>query len=56
MVAEARIARPEAPWSEIAAELGLTKDQAIGLFKRLVHRVPVYRALRDDEAYADYYR
>ena len=55
-VAEARIAAPEAPWSEIAAHLGLTKDQAIGLFRRLMHRVPIYYALRDDETYADYYR
>jgi hypothetical protein len=56
IVAEARIARPEAPWSEIAPDLGLTKDQAAGIFWRLTHRVPVYYALRNDEAYADYYR
>jgi hypothetical protein len=55
-VAEARIAAPDAPWSEIAPKLGLTKDQAAGLFRRLAHRVPVYYALRNDEAYADYYR
>ena len=55
-VAEARIASPEASWSEIAAKLGLNKNQAAGLFRRLIHRVPVYYALRDDAAYAAYYR
>ena len=40
-VAEARIAAPEAPWSEIAGKLGLTKDQATGLFRRLMDRLHV---------------
>jgi hypothetical protein len=48
-VAEARIASPEAPWSEIAGQLGLTKGQAIGIFRRMVGRVPVRDALREDE-------
>ena len=37
-VAEARIADPEASWSEIGGKLGMTKEQATGLFKRLVTR------------------
>lgn len=36
VVAEARIADPDASWREIATRLGLTKDQVIGRFRRLV--------------------
>jgi hypothetical protein len=36
LVAEARIADPEAPWSKIAARLGMTKDEAIGVFRRML--------------------
>lgn len=38
VVAEARIADPEAPWSVIAGRLGMTKDQATGLFRRAMTR------------------
>jgi WhiA C-terminal HTH domain len=34
-VAEARIAAPDVPWSQIAAKLGMSKDAAIGKFRRL---------------------
>jgi hypothetical protein len=44
-VAEARIADPDASWREIGDRLGLTKDQAIGLFRRLMARTDVRRAL-----------
>ena len=36
LVAEAKIATPEASWSEIAAMLGMTKDQAAGVFRRFL--------------------
>lgn len=34
-VARARAAKPTAPWKEIAADLGMTKDQAAAIFRRL---------------------
>jgi hypothetical protein len=48
-VAEARIADPEAPWSEIGERLGMTKDQAAGVFWRMMHRAPVRRASLEDD-------
>lgn len=35
-VAEARIADPDATWRDIAGQLGMTKDQAIGYCRRLI--------------------
>ena len=49
MVAEARIASPDASWSELAGKLGLTKDQAAGLFRRLMHRLHVAQQ-REEQA------
>jgi hypothetical protein len=36
LVAEAKIAAPEASWTEIGATVGMTKDQAAGLFRRML--------------------
>ena len=35
-VAEARIASPGASWRQVAAALGMTKDQAAGIYRRLL--------------------
>lgn len=40
-VAEARIAAPDMPWSQVAASLGLTKSQATSYARRLLRLVPV---------------
>jgi hypothetical protein len=49
-VAEARIADPDASWSDIGRKLGLTGGQAVSLFKRLVNRA--FRELGEAAPYA----
>jgi DNA-binding transcriptional regulator WhiA len=50
VVAEARIADPEASWADIGQRLGITKDQAVGRFRRMLAAASV----RDDDQVADY--
>ena len=52
-VAEARIADPEASWGGIGRKLGLTRDQASGLFRRLMERMHVAQ-LRDGVSCGDH--
>jgi hypothetical protein len=33
-VATARMEHPSEPWSQVAARIGMTKEQAVGVFRR----------------------
>jgi hypothetical protein len=39
LLLEARAAHPDTPWTKIAGLVGLTKDQAIGRYRRIAERL-----------------